>query len=116
MSGATEIYLCRPGQNLKEGRVEYSNEIDTKEQAHADALQRCQWDKRLAKVAYYAVSENGDFKVILTYNNPHIESKAEKPKKVKKKPVPKPGLVKRVINAVTGSGSKKKKQKKKKKT
>ncbi len=121
MSGATEIYLCKPGQDLKQGRVEYSDSIATKADAEADALQRCRFDKNLAKIAYYAVNDEGDFKVILTYNNPNIGTEEEeKPKKAKKKPEKKPGLLTRVINAVTGNGAPKKKKKsakkKKKKT
>jgi hypothetical protein len=117
MSAATEIYLCRPGQALKQGRVEYSDSITTKAEAEADAIQRCKWDKKLAKIAYYAVNAEGDFKIILTYNNPNIgNDEEEKPKKIKKKPVKKQGLIARVVNAVTGSGPKKKTGKKKKKT
>lgn len=114
MSGATEIYLCKPGQELKQGRVEYSDSISTKAEAEIDALQRCKWDKSLAKIAYYAVNDEGDFKIILTYNNPHIEDEdEEKPKKVKKKkPEKKPGLMTRLIQAVSGNGTKKNGKKK----
>ncbi len=110
MVGTTEIYLCRTGQALKQGRVEYSDSIDNKAAAEADAVQRCKWDKKLAKIAYYAINEEGDFRIIFTYNNPNIGSDdgSKKVKKVKKKVVKKPGLVSRVINAVTGSGPTKK--------
>ena len=116
MAGTTEIYLCRAGQPIKQGRVEYSDEIESREDAQADAIQRCKWDKKVAKIAYYAVNDEGDFKIILTYNNPNYEkAEEEKPKEKKKKPEKKPGLVTRVIRAVTGDGTKKKKPKKKKK-
>ncbi len=114
MSEATEIYLCKAGQALKQGRVEYSDSISTKAEAELDAIQRCKWDKKIAKVAYYAVNDAGDFKIILTYNNPHVEKdEEEKPEKVKKKPTKKPGLVARVVQAVTGPSATKKKIKKK---
>lgn len=107
MADTTEIYLCRKDQSLQQGRVEYSDSISNKAEAQADAIQRCKRDNKLAKIAYYAVNQEGDFKVILTYSNPNIDEKP-KPKKVKKKKVPKPGLVRRVINALSGSGTKKK--------
>jgi len=111
MAGTTEIYLCRAGQALKQGQVEYSDRIETKGEAEADAIQRCKWNKKLAKIAYYAVNEEGDFRVILTYNNPNIGNDAPKaPKKVKAKPVEKPNLINRIIKAVTGSGKKVKKK------
>ncbi|MBC8267172.1 MAG: hypothetical protein H8E36_00290 [Rhodospirillaceae bacterium] len=114
MADTTEIYLCRAGQDLKQGKVEYSDSITNKADAEADAIQRCKWNKKLAKIAYYAVNTEGDFRIILTYNNPNIgNDEPEKPKKVKKKPVKKPSLVKRVIRAVTGKdGGKKTKTKK----
>jgi hypothetical protein len=114
MSGATEIYLCKAGQELKQGRMEFSDSITTRAEAEVDAVQRCKWDKKLAKIAYYAVNDEGDFKIILTYNNPNTgDEEEEKPKKIKKKPEKKPGLMTRVIQAVTGSGSSKTKKKKK---
>ena len=114
MGDTTEIYLCRVGQSLKQGQVEYSDSVTNKAEAEADAIQRCKWNKKLAKIAYYAVNTEGDFRIILTYNNPNIgNDEPEKPKKVKKKPVKKPGLVKRVIKAVTGKNDRKKTKPKK---
>lgn len=112
MAGTTEIYLCRKGQTLKQGRVQYSDSIETKADAEADATQRCKWDKKLAKIGYYAVNEAGDFRVILTYNNPNLndEDEPKKPKKIKKIKK-KAGLFDRVIKAVSGPGKSKKKKK-----
>ena len=118
MAGTTEIYLCRAGQALKQGRVEYSDSIANKADAEADAIQRCKWDKKLAKIAYYAVTVEGDFRIILTYTNPNIgnDDEPEKPKEVKKKVLKKPSLVSRVIKAVSGAGPKKKARQRKEKT
>lgn len=69
MSGATEIYICQPGQPIKEGRVEYGT-METRDEALSDAERRCGSDPSIAKVAYYAVSESGDFRCICTYDNP----------------------------------------------
>lgn len=70
MSGATEIYICQPGQPIKEGRVEYGT-METRDEALSDAERRCGSDPSIAKVAYYAVSESGAFKCICTYDNPN---------------------------------------------
>lgn len=110
MAGTTEIYLCRAGQALKQGRVEYSDSIGNRADAEADAVQRCKWDKGLAKIAYYAINAEGDFRIIFTYNNPNIgnDDDEPKPKKARKKAVKKRGLISRIIRAVSGSGKKKK--------
>lgn len=68
--GATEIYSCKPGQKLKEGRLDYSHDITSKEQAEGDAKRRVQLDPTLAKVAYYTVSDDGRFRMIHSYTNP----------------------------------------------
>ena len=112
---AIEIYLCKPGQDLKQGRVEYSDSIENRADAEHDAEMRCLRDKTLAKIAYYKVNAEGDFKVLYTYNNPHIQAQEEeKPKKKKKKPVKKKGLFARLMDGL--SGDKKKKSLAKKKT
>ncbi|MGB1027015.1 MAG: hypothetical protein ACPGYL_10705, partial [Rhodospirillaceae bacterium] len=65
----TEIYLCRPGQALKEGRMVYGDIAD-KAEAQSDAEQRVRFDGGIAKVAYYHVRDDGSFKLIYTYTNP----------------------------------------------
>lgn len=115
---AIEIYLCKPGQDLKQGRVEYSDNIENRADAEHDAEMRCMRDKTLAKIAYYKVNPEGDFKVLYTYKNPHIqEQEEEKPKKKKKKPVKKKGLLTRLMDGLSGGKKQKastKKQSKKK--
>jgi len=81
MSGATEIYICEPGQPVEQGRIEYSAKIRSRYDAEKDALDRCAADPSIGKIVYYAVSEDGDFKSILTYDNPRA-------RKVKKHCVP----------------------------
>jgi len=121
MSGTTEIYLCRAGQSLKQGRVEYSDSIASRDEAQSDAEARCARDNKLAKIAYYAVNEEGDFRVIYTHNNPNAaglggdeETTPEENKKKKKKPV-KRSLLSRLAESVFGNGKKSKKSKKSKK-
>jgi len=77
MSGATEIYICQPGQAIKDGKIEYSGTITTRQQAEADAIQKCAGDPSVGQVVYYAVSEDGSFKTLFSYKNP----KAVKPQR-----------------------------------
>jgi hypothetical protein len=75
MSGATEIYICQPGQALKEGRVEYGT-METKDEAASDAERRIRQDPSIARIAYYAVTEDGNFRNFHVHENPN----AAKPK------------------------------------
>lgn len=112
MTNTTEIYLCRAGQSLKQGRVEYSDSITNRAEAHSDAERRCARDKKLVKIAYYSVNEEGDFRVIYTHKISIPQSPGGKEKtslkKKKKKPV-KRSLLSRMLKAVFGSGKKSKK-------
>lgn len=97
MGEVTEIYTCKKGQQLKEGRLEVSHHITDKPAAEGDARQRCRKDITIHRIAYYRMSDNGDFRIFYSYTNPHsIDTKqkppAEEPriKKRKKKKKPKP--------------------------
>ena len=70
MSGATEIYICKPGQAIKEGKVEYSS-LETRGEAEADAARRVRNDPTIAKIFYYAVKEDGGFRTLYSFDNPH---------------------------------------------
>jgi len=72
-----EIYSCKPGQKLKEGRLDYSHDIATREDAEADAKRRCQLDPGLVKIAYYAVSDDGRFRMLCSYTNPKPQAAAK---------------------------------------
>ncbi|WP_155801521.1 hypothetical protein [Magnetospirillum molischianum] len=67
----TEIYSCKDGQDLREGKLDYSSDIVNREEADADARQRCRADPTLRKVAYYAVRDDGGFRMIHAYTNPN---------------------------------------------
>lgn len=76
-----EIYLCKAGQALKEGRMMTADGIDSKADAEADAVAQIKRDPSLAKIAYYKISANGDFKLFFTYTNPKAgKAGAPKPK------------------------------------
>lgn len=102
MSDTTEIYLCKAGQTLEQGRVEYSETITTKAAAEADAAARCSRDNTLAKVAYYMVADDGEFRAIYTHANPNAiglgDAKSGKRAQVKKKKkAPKPTFWQRLF-------------------
>jgi hypothetical protein len=75
MSGATEIYICQPGQAIKQGRVEYGT-METRDEAAVDARRRSQSDPSIAKIAYYAVKEDGAFRSLYTFDNPNAAKPA----------------------------------------
>ena len=62
MSSVTEIYVCKPEQELKKGKLFTSQDIHTRQEAELDARERCRIDDRIAKIAYYALQEDGAFK------------------------------------------------------
>jgi hypothetical protein len=98
----TEIYSCKEGQSLKQGKLDYDASITTKDQAQADALRRCQRDPSVKKIAYYKVSPDGDFRVFFSYTNPNSNplgsparggaGASAKPRPIAKKPPPKLGF------------------------
>ncbi len=80
MSGVTEIYICQPGQPLKEGELVMSSDVQTREQAQRDAKSRCHLDRSIARIVYYAIRPDGDFRAIYSYENPNTRSpKAARP-------------------------------------
>lgn len=100
---STEIYICKAGQALKEGKLEYSDAIEDKESAEADAKTRCRRDATIHKVAYYALSPSGSFRCFYTYTNPDCGKPQPKPgaapkPKPKAKPAKKPGVIERVLS------------------
>ncbi len=106
---STEIYSCREGQKLKQGKQDYSD-IDDRETAEADAKRRCKLDPTIKKVAYYKVAADGGFRLFFSYTNPHCRPApkakpaggalaARKPAP-KKTPTPKPGLLARLKKSI----------------
>jgi hypothetical protein len=97
----TEIYSCKEGQSLKEGKLDYDASITTKDEAQSDALRRCQRDPSLKKIAYYKVSPDGEFRVFYSYTNGGAKPAATprtsgatspKPRPAARKPAPKLGF------------------------
>ena len=70
-------YICQPGQAIKDGRVEYSSIADRSE-AEVDAVQRLRNDPTIAKLAYYAVKDDGGFRSIYSYDNPNASKVPER--------------------------------------
>ena len=105
----TEIYSCREGQELKQGKLDYSD-IEDRETAEIDAKRRCKLDPTIKKVAYYKVAADGEFRMFFSYTNPNCKpapkarplgaAAAIRKPAPKKKPEPKPGLLARLKNAI----------------
>ncbi|MDP6390949.1 MAG: hypothetical protein QF654_13720 [Alphaproteobacteria bacterium] len=90
-----EIYMCKAGQQLTDGELVHSDSIENRADAEADAQERCGKDPTLAKVAYYKISEEGEFRIFYTYTNPHAVSEkkphggGEAVRRRRRKPPPK---------------------------
>ncbi len=93
----TEIYICKDGQELKQGKLVYSDDVVDREGAEEDAMRRCKGDPTIKKVAYYKVTASGDFRVFFSYTNPNCKPAPKlqtgappkkKPHVAKKKPPP----------------------------
>ncbi|EME68475.1 hypothetical protein H261_18260 [Paramagnetospirillum caucaseum] len=106
---STEIYSCREGQELKQGKLDYSD-IEDRETAEIDAKRRCKLDPTIKKVAYYKVAADGEFRMFFSYTNPHcrpapkakpagVPLPPRKPAPVKKAE-PKPGLLARLKRSI----------------
>ena len=67
MAKTTEIYTCQPGQDIKQGKLEISEAITSREAAMADAFKRTKADPSIAQIAYYSVGENGDVEPLFSY-------------------------------------------------
>lgn len=104
----TEVYSCREGQELKQGKLDYSD-IEDRETAETDAKRRCKLDPTLKKVAYYKVALDGEFRLFYSYTNPNcrpapkarpLPSSAARKPTARKKPAAKPGLLARLKKAI----------------
>ncbi len=70
MSGITEIYISKSGERLEDGALQTTAEIQNRDQAERDALDMCQRDPTIDKIAYYSVRDDGNNRHIFTYTNP----------------------------------------------
>jgi hypothetical protein len=109
---ATEVYSCRDGQEIKQGRLDFA-EIDNRSAAEADARRRCAQDPTLKRVVYYRVDSAGGSKLLLSYENPNFAAAVgqrragvsrsqpvhEAQTQAKARPAEKPGLLDRIKNA-----------------
>lgn len=68
MAGTTEIYICQSGQEIKQGKLEYSDTVTSREAAMADAVIRSKSDPNIAVIAYYAVDDNGQVEDLYTFD------------------------------------------------
>ncbi len=90
----TEIYLCRPGQAMKDGRIVHGDIADRQE-AKSDAEARLAREPGLAKIAYYHLKDDGGFRLLYSHTNPHVAAPPKKgavadPPVRRRRPKPKP--------------------------
>ncbi len=113
MSEVVEIYSVRGDQSIRDGALDYSHTITTKNQAEADAIARCKRDRTIRKVAYYTVRGDGSFKTLFTYDNPDPVKLSTGGRRLMADPLPrgagkpassrsrnKPKLIDRLMNAL----------------
>jgi len=79
MSRTTEIYICKSGQKIKQGKLEYSDTVTTRGAAMADAVIRTKADRSIAVIAYYSVGEGGDVETLFTYEGSKTSERPKRP-------------------------------------
>lgn len=85
MSNSVEIYICKKGQALKEGKIEYSQTIYDKYGAEDDAKARLQRNPSIYKVAYYKINDEGDFRIFLFLHQQEPARATERERRTKEK-------------------------------
>lgn len=114
MSNSVEIYICKKGQALKEGKIEYSQTIYDKYGAEDDAKARLQRNPSIYKVAYYKINDEGDFRIFYSFTNKNLPELPSESDEQKKKPKRKKPQKLSFWQKLLGTGSKTKNKKKKK--
>jgi hypothetical protein len=79
MSRTTEIYICQPGQDIKQGKLETNDTITTGGAAMSDAAMRTKADPSVAMIAYYSVGEDGDVQDLFTYEGSKTSERPKQP-------------------------------------
>ncbi len=83
MATGTEIYICKKGQKLEDGRMEFVPERMDRNRAQLDARERMDRDESIAKIGYYAVDDEGNFKPIHTAESPMVNDASKPAQKAK---------------------------------
>ena len=106
----TEVYSCKDGQALKDGKLDYTQDITTREEAEPDAKRRCQIDPTIRKVAYYKVTPDGKFRMFYSYTSSrskptavtgHVKATVARPvRKAQPQKVPEPSFLGKVARAL----------------
>ena len=112
MSNAVEIYICKKGQALKEGKVEYSQAIYDKYGAEDDAKARIQRSPSIHKIAYYKINDEGDFRIFYSFTNKDLNELPSESDEQTKKPKRKKPQKRSFWQKLLGTGSKNKNKKK----
>jgi len=115
MSEAVEIYICKKGQALKDGKVEYSQSIHDKHGAEQNAQARVKRNASIHRIAYYKVNAEGDFRIFYSFTNPALDAPTKTDEDTKKKPKKKKRVKKTFWQTLFGLSANNPKDKKPKK-
>lgn len=69
MREITKVYLVRGGESIKDGELEYSVGIESRQEAAADARLRVREDPCIRKIAYHRLI-GPTVKILYSYDNP----------------------------------------------
>lgn len=105
---STEVYTVRGDEKLRDGALDYADNIESRDAAEVDALRRCSADPGIRKVAYYRVREDGGFRVLYSHTNPNAlprkpaQTIASTPRRRRKpsRPAKPAGLLDRLLNVL----------------
>lgn len=108
MTEITEIYSVRGDQEIRQGKLDYSETIDHRDAAEPDARRRCAADPTIRKVVYYRVREDGTFRTLYAYDNPNAGIRRQprgsyadpQPRGRRTPATRKKGLVERLLSAL----------------
>ena len=68
----TEVYWCLKGQTLRDAPLEMRPDIVSRDLARFDAEEKCRGNKKLQKVLYYQIDDDGRRRLLFSFENPYM--------------------------------------------
>ena len=68
----TEVYWCLRGESLRDAPLEVRPDIVSRDLARFDAEEKCRGNKKLQKVLYYRIEDNGQRRLLFSFENPYM--------------------------------------------